>query len=284
MEKTMTARDKALLLILGIIIIVFAGVMFPAIGDRAIGIYSLITARSEVKKKITDQERENEEKFTSLVQSGLSPSYIENAIGARRSLQSDILALKHEIAKVSLTADKEGGYKTAKKWIEPTKYDNFVIGGDELLTNFKVTGNEDGFSEFSLTMGETYLYVYRYEGDASCEATMERSYLFDTENYTNVEDVSSIATFVVLTAQMIRRGSVIVKEFEYNPLEDTTELGVSVPFEVYAPLEDIHYDICECTNCGTPYYKSDYDEAKRDPEAVVTCQNCEAELDGVVIG
>ncbi|MBQ7653144.1 MAG: hypothetical protein IJS93_02085 [Clostridia bacterium] len=284
MEKTLTARDKALLLILGIIVIIFAGVMIPAIGGKPIGIYSQITASQDVKKKIVTQENENEEMFTNLVASGLDPRFVENAIGARKSLQSDVLALKHEITKVSQTADKEGGYKTAKKWIEPTKYDNFVLGGDELLSNFKVTGNEDGFSEYSLSMGDTYLYVYRYEGDSSCEAPLERSYLFDTENYDDAESFSPVATFVVLTAQMIRRGSVIVKEYEYNPLEEHASSTVTVPFEVYAPLVDVHYDICECTNCGTPYYKADYDANSADAEEPLTCSNCESELDGVVIG
>jgi|GEM_PF-4465838 cell division protein FtsL len=290
MEKTFTARDKALLLILGIIVIVFAAVMIPSIGGTPIGIYSLITSRSELKKQITEQNNENEVAFNELVQSGIDPRFAESAMVARSNLQKTVLETKHEVAKLSQTADKEGGYKTAKKWIEPTKYDSFVLGGEELLTSFQVTSNEDGFEESTIMIGENYYNVYRYEGEASCMLLDEKQYCFDTDNYFQVEDINDLAGFVVLSAQMIRRGSIIVESYQFDPVDSTYQDVIVAPFSVYVPQGDAisaySSQICECRTCGNPYYKVDYEEQVKNLNEgeSVHCTKCDAELDGVTIG
>lgn len=278
METTFTQRDKALLIILGIVLVVFASVMIPNYG-----IYSLITTRSELKADINKQQSENEQTLTELIASGISSGSAENGSLAKTILLRAILTEQHHLAKLSLTFESSKSYATAKEWLEPVKYEDFTKGGIELFGDLSVSNNSSGFEASTITFGDSDFEIDLYKGDVGCNLLDGDSYTIEAPHM-QVGDDYLLGSYIVLIDQLIKRGSIIVKGFEYSSTTATGESEIVIPIEIYVPQDNnlAYYasTVCECHNCGNPYYLSTYEEflLSATEGEVYVCPNCDAEI------
>lgn len=291
METTLTQRDKALLLILGIIIIIFAAVLIPKVG-----IYALITNRSELATEINKQKEENQTLFVELIQSGVSGAYAESGAMAKNYLNKLVLSEKHDAAKLSTTVNSSNSYMTARDWINPVKYKGFVSGETSYFDSINVEPSTNGVQENNIEMYEISFPVNVYEAEVEAELSIDNTFSFNTAHCTNVDKLNDLASMIVLSSQLARRGSCIIQVFEYKK-DDFSEDGqatVTLTVLVITPLNDnlgqYASTICECHSCGTPYYLSDFETKLQDKiieegeGAVVTCTNCGEVIDGTTIG
>lgn len=288
METTLTQRDKALLLILAIIIIIFAAVLIPKVG-----IYALITNRSDLQEQINKQKAENEQMFLELIESGISGAYAENGALARSYLAKLVLNEYQKVAKQSTVVNTSKGYVTARDWINPIKYKGFVSGETEYFESINVDPSANGRHEGLITIHDLQFAVNIYEAEVEADLSVDNTFSFNTSYCENAENLSDLASMIVLSSQLSRRGSCFVQIFEYNKLEMEDEsLGtVKITVLVITPLSDdtdsawnkLASKICECHNCGAPYYKSDFED-KAELGEDMTCSSCGELLDGTTIG
>ncbi len=278
METTLTQRDKALLIILGIILVVFAAVMIPNYG-----IYALITTSSELKGEIKTQQNENEQALTALVSSGISAGSAENGSLAKTVLLRAILSEQHQLAKLSLTLESSKSYATAKEWLEPVKYVDYTKGGVELFADLSVSQNDSGFESAEITMGDISYVIDMYRGEIGCNLVDGDAYLLDADHL-QVDESYLLGSYIVLIDQLIKRGSIIIKDFEYSTTVSSGNGQISIPIEIYVPENNqIAYyasTICECHSCGNPYYLSTYEEylLSASEGEFYTCPYCDAEI------
>ncbi len=291
METTFTQRDKALLLILGIIIIIFAAVLIPKFG-----IYALITSRSELTEQINKQTEENQLLFAELVQNGISGAYAESGAMAKNYLNRVVLEEKHDAAKISTAVNSSNSYMTARDWINPVKYKGFVSGETTYFDSINVEPSTNGVQENAIEMYEISFPVNIYEAEIEAELSVDNTFSLNASHCTNIDKLNDLASMIVLSSQLARRGSCIIQVFDYKK-GDFTEDGqatIKVTVLVITPIIDNLGDyastVCECHSCGTPYYLSDYQTKLQDKileegeGAVVTCTNCNEVIDGSTIG
>lgn len=93
MQIKMTQKDKMLLMVLAIIVVVFAAVMIPSYGIK-----DLITKSNELKTQIAEQETANTNKLNSLKEAGIKAGVADNSALALRSLERTILEKKYVAA------------------------------------------------------------------------------------------------------------------------------------------------------------------------------------------
>lgn len=278
METTLTQRDKALLIILGIILVVFAAVMVPNYG-----IYALITTSNELKTEINTQKNENEQALTALVSSGISAASAENGSLAKTILLKAILSEQHQLAKLSLTLESSKSYATAKEWLEPVKYVDYTKGGVELFADLSVSQNDSGFESAELTMGDVSYRVDMYRGEIGCNLIDGDAYILDADHL-QADESYLLGSYIVLIDQLVKRGSIIIKDFEYSTTTAGGNGQITVPIEIYVPENNqIAYyasTVCECHSCGNPYYLSVYEEfiLNASEGEIYTCPNCDAEI------
>lgn len=278
METTFTQRDKALLIILGIVLVVFAAVMIPNYG-----IYALITSQNEIKTEINTQQLANEQALSELVSSGISASSAENGSLAKTVLLRAILTEQHQLAKLSLTLQSAKSYATAKEWLEPVRYEDFTKGGNELFADLAVTDNNSGFELIDISFGEITFNVDKYSGIIGCDLIDGDSYVIEAPHMI-VDENYNLGAYAMLIDQLVKRGSIIVKDFEYSTTTTTGASQILIPIDIYAPQNNrlAYYasTVCECHNCGNPYYLSTYEEFLLSVEEgeVYICPNCDGEI------
>lgn len=288
METTLTQRDKALLLILGIILIIFAAVMIPKVG-----IYALISTRSETATTIATQKSENETLYMELVQSGVNGAYVESGAMAKKYLETKLLNEKHDIARLSTSICRQDSYDTAKNWIYTMKYKGYVIGETAYFDSLNVVPKSvvttDGLTMFDITYD-----VKKLEADVEIVLSTETKFNFDLQYCTNLDTLNDLATMLVMASQTMRRGSCMVSEFVYNKssLEEGQDT-ITLTVVVYTPANNAYSgyasEICECHHCGYAYtlewYKTQIENASIEGgEATVSCPSCSELLDGTTIG
>ena len=74
MQFKMTERDKVLLIVLAIVIVLFAAIMIPQYGIK-----DLIVSMQDTDKKITEQKAANDQKLLTLAQMGIPAAFAENS-------------------------------------------------------------------------------------------------------------------------------------------------------------------------------------------------------------
>lgn len=288
METTLTQRDKALLLILGIILIVFAAVMIPKFG-----IYALISSRSETKEAINKQKTENEALYMELISNGVNGAYAESAAMAKNYLEKRLLAEKHDLALLSNSICRQESFDTAKNWISTMKYKGFVIGEDSYFASLNLA-DQMVLPDDSLTLDKVSYNVNKYESPVEVVLSTEIVFSFSLDNCLNVDTLNDLAAMLVMSSQAIRRGSCTVTEFNYEKnFEEAAKDKVSVTIAVYTTVNEelsgYASEICECHSCGYAYTLAWYntqleDSAIEGGVGVVSCPDCQAELDGTTIG
>ncbi len=287
METTLTARDKALLLVLAIILVVFAAIMIPNYG-----IYALLTTRSETKAEIDAQKIENQKLYADLIVSGINGAYAENGAMAKKYLENKLLEQKHDLAHQSNSVCRQDSFDTAKNWIYTMKYKGFVVGETAYFDSLNVTAQVVTPDDI-LTEGETSYDVNKYIADVDAILSTDIDFNFELDFCNNNDSINDLASMLVLASQAIRRGSCYVSEFDYNKaIGEDAKTTISVTIVVYTPASTDYSkyasEICECHECGYAYTKDWFltksEEATIEGDGIVKCPDCELVLDGTTIG
>lgn len=287
METTLTARDKALLLVLAIILVVFAAIMIPNYG-----IYALLTTRSETKSDIDAQKVENQKLYADLIVSGVNGAYAENGTMAKKYLENKLLEQKHDLAHQSNSVCRQDSFDTAKNWIYTMKYKGFVVGETAYFDSLNVTSQVVTPDDI-LTEGETSYDVNKYIADVDAILSTDIDFNFELDFCNNNDSINDLASMLILASQAIRRGSCYVSEFDYNKaIGEDAKSTISVTIVVYTPASSDYSkyasEICECHECGYAYTKEWFltksEEATIDDDGIVKCPDCEIVLDGTTIG
>lgn len=287
METTLTARDKALLLVLAIILVVFAAIMIPNYG-----IYALLATRSETKADIDAQKIENQKLYADLIVSGVNGAYAENGAMAKKYLENKLLEQKHDLAHQSNSVCRQDSFDTAKNWIYTMKYKGFVVGETAYFDSLNVTSQVVTPDDI-LTEGETSYDVNKYIADVDAILSTDIDFNFELDFCNNNDSINDLASMLILASQAIRRGSCYVSEFDYNKaIGEDSKSTISVTIVVYTPASSDYSkyasEICECHECGYAYTKEWFltksEEATIDGDGIVKCPDCEIVLDGTTIG
>ena len=281
METKMSNRDKLLLIVLGIIIVIFGAIMLPTYGIK-----DLIVSINDTKSKISSQTSENEETLAGLVAQGVSAGYAENFAQAKRRLSQEILTDKYDIVKQQETSLTGTAYAVADDWLRPVKYLHFDEGNTELYASVAITRNSGGFTGTQIVYDDNVYDIDNYSCLFSCNSSATERYDMNLEYVAEGTGVDSISMLIAVYNVLSERGSVTINNWLFDENGITLDLVLSVPFE--SKIADYAAEIGECHHCGKPYYLSDYYSRLADlpeGETEVRCTNpdCNPEGDPAVL-
>ena len=279
MQYKMTERDKVLLIVLAIVIVLFAAIMIPQYGIK-----DLIVSMQDTDKKITEQKAANDEKLLTLAQMGIPAAFAENSAACKNYLQKQILEGKHAAAKWSQVVVSSASYSVANEWLIPLCHLYGIGGNAEVFEEMIVHSNESGFYPATITLYEGDYATKQYAATVQC-FTGDNKYVLELEYAHDSVDVQELATLIATYGIFMERGSISIEDAKF--LEEGVGEGIELHIAVITPdsatLGEYGREVCECHNCGLPYYKSAYDAALAaldDPTEGVPCEGCEAILDG----
>lgn len=276
METKMTSRDKVLLIVLAIVLVVFGAVMIPTYGIK-----DLIVSIKDTRTAITQQTSENNELLEDLTKAGVSAAYAESSAQAKQRLKKDILQSKYNAVKFEQTSLSAQAYAVADQWLTPVKYLHFDAGNTVLYTNISVSNNDGGFTEAELPVEDSSYSVERYSCLFSCVTSAEEKYVYELDYLAEDANVNSLALLIAAYDILQERGSVVIEDWTVDETSATMNLSLVIPAGSH--IDDYAAEIGECEHCGTPYYVRDYYNDLADleeGETEVKCADCEQPLTG----
>jgi len=259
MSIKISEKDKSLLLVLAIIIVLFAAVMMPKFGIKA-----LYEETKTVKAETAALVTQNEYKLSDLMLSGVPARYAEDYQRAKDAMEDNILHKKHEAIKISnIICNFSNSVFVPYEWTTDIHYLNYQISDltqyASVLYDQQSENNEDGEIIFPSNSEEV-----EDERVAVTLSSMRIQIIPDGMNEFGIEtewqidgvDISSFATLLVYLAQLEQKGSIMLDDYTYN-----TEGDATVNLTVYMPpegdMKNYSALIGECDNCGEPYYYED---------------------------
>ena len=276
METKMSSRDKLLLIVLAIVLVVFGAVMIPNYGIK-----DLIVSIQDTRKAISEQNSTNAELLDALTQSGVSAAYAESSEQAKSHLREDILGIKYDAVKFQQMSLSAKAYAVANQWLLPIKYMHFESGNTVLYSSIVVTNNESGFTEGDITVGETGYAVERYNCVFSFIVSETEKYELSTDYLDPDASVDSLSLLIAAYNILQERGSVVIEDWTLEETGATMHLALIIPEESH--IDEYAAEIGECEHCGRPYYIRDYENDLADLEdgqTEVLCPECEQPLTG----
>lgn len=271
METKVTNRDKVLLIVLAIIIVIFGAVMIPQYGIK-----DLIIKMKDTRAQITEQTKANDEKLADLTKAGVPAAFAENSGQAKKMLKNRILEEKYAALKKGQTSLTAKAYEVADKWLVPVKYVHYDAGNtsDVLYATVAITNNEEGYTEGEIEVDEEIHAVQAYHCTFSCAAADNAGYDLELNNLAEEDAKAPLCLLISTYNVLAERGSISVEGWTFDGG------AISMDLTLYMPV-DSHVDeylIGECHVCGKPYYISDYEARLKDlpeGETEVTCDNAD---------
>ncbi len=271
MEVKMTQRDKIMLIVLALVIVVFAAVMIPTYGIK-----DLIVGITDAKKEIAVQKEENDATLQQMVAAGLPAGLASNAAATKRRLENMIVEEKYTAAKIGQTVAPTTAYEVAEYWLHPLAYLHAIKGNPQLLqTPLEVKQNTGGFVTTQLNMFDHLYPIDEYTCTMVCTADANNTYTLDLSYASGDTDEDQLAFIIALYTIMAERGSIEINScsFENGNAAATLNLSIKVPAD--SSLTQYAGEVCECHTCGTVYTVEQY-------EALVESESANAEWDGVI--
>lgn len=269
METKMTSRDKVLLIVLAIVLVIFGAIMIPTYGIK-----DLIVNMNETRDKIKAQTITNEETLRNLSSAGISAAYAENYAQAKRALNKKILQTKYDAVKMQQTSLSAKAYAVAEQWLTPVKYLHFDAGNTEMYANVNITNNSSGFNSSNITVTTNTFEVERYGCSFTCSVAGDEKYVLELDHLDVESDVDELSLLVAIYTILEERGSVTIKDWSFN--DGNISIGMELVIPHDSQIDDYAAQIGECHVCGTPYYISDYQAQLADlpeGETQVKCSN-----------
>ncbi len=260
MSVKISEKDKALLIVLAIIVVVFAAIMMPKFGIKA-----LYDQTKEIKDSTLTLMAENELKLLEIKNSGIPVRYAEDYLRARDAMEYNILIKKHEAIKIANIICNYGkSYLVPYEWTLDIRY----LGYDTNDTN------EFAYITYDQTQNLEDLIVFKKVIPGQEETEDEEvpvvlssyrigvfpaginEFAIETEMLASNVDLSTFAQLLIYMSQMEQKGSILINSYTYNPEGDS-----SVSFTIYmtsgGEMRNYSALIGECPNCGEPYYYAD---------------------------
>ncbi len=265
MTLKISEKDKSLLIVLAIIIVLFAGIMMPKFGIKA-----LLEETQTVKIETEELVASNALKLGEIMQSGIPERYAENYQRAQDAMENNILHKKHEAIKIAniICNYSSTSVGVPYDWVEDIHYLNYQI--NELNVYASVF-----YEEQSANLKDIIVFP---SGDEEIEdeevgvmiSSIRIKLLSEGFNEFGIQiemqddefDLSSFARLLVYLAQLEQKGSIIIDSYTYNYDPDNHPDGDStVSFTIFMPpegdMKNYSAFIGECGNCGEPYYYED---------------------------
>lgn len=292
MEVKMTQRDKLLLIVLVLVIVVFAAVMIPNYGIK-----DLIVSITDTKKEIGVQKEENNATLQQMAAQGLPVGLASNAAATKRRLETLIVDEKYTAAKIGQTVAPTTAYEVAENWLHPLAYLHAIKGNPQLLqTPLEVKQNTGGFATSQLNLFDHMYPVDEYTCTMVCTAYANNTYTVDM-SYASVDtDDDQLAFIIALYTLIAERGSIEINScvFEAGNTAATLTLSIKVPAD--SALTQYGGEVCECHTCGKVYTVEQYNalvesaSAQDDWDGVIHCtyvgddgEACAGEWDGIAL-
>jgi len=278
METKMTSRDKLLLIVLGMILIVFGAVMIPKYGIK-----DLIVSIRDTRAQIAEQTITNEETLQSLAAAGISPAYAERPMSAQERLRETIVESKYDLVKMSQTSLSAEAYAVADKWLRPVKYLHFDAGNTELYASVAITNNEGGYVDVETLVGDTSYSVQQYDCTFSLVAADDAKYTLELNYLSEETNVDKLSLLIAAYNVLNERGSIRVVDWTFDEAGMSLNLVLTIP--AGSKVDAYASEIGECHHCGKPYSIAEYNAEKaeldlQDSEEVVRCHDCDEPLTG----
>ena len=276
METKVSSRDKVLLVVLGIVVLIFGAIMVPTYGIK-----DMILTMKETRASITEQTAANQEALDALTATGVSAAYAENPVQAAARLRADILNRKYDAVKSQEMSLSSEAYAVANDWLLPVKYLHFESGNTVLYASISIVNNDGGFADTELFLEDSVHSVQKYDCTFSFVVADDEKYVLDLSYLSEDANVNSLSLLIATYNVLQERGSVVINDWT---LEET---GASMSLSLYIPADSqiSHYaaEIGECEHCGKPYYIADYQAELADladGETEVKCVECDQPLSG----
>ena len=275
METKITERDKILLILLVILIIIFGAVMIPNYG-----IMASINAIKETNAAIRTQRGDNETALKELVEKGIDSGYAENAMQARRRIEEEVLALQYDAVKMSQMSLSADSTSVAREWLLPIAYVNYENGTDtdKLLKDISINTRQ-GYNQNILILDGYQYLISSYPCTVSCH-TADDSFDYETTYMEVGQDM--LCDWVLAHNILIERGSVNIATgtSAWNIADDGNMLwSLELDIPQNSQIEQYKHLLGECHHCGQYYSLAEYQEYA-DEEVPMVCPNCEGELTG----
>lgn len=266
MNVKISEKDKMLLVVLAIIVVVFAAVMLPKFGIKA-----LLEQKSEIVSDTNELAAANEIKLAELITNGIPAHHAQTYWNAKDAIEKNILYKKHEAMKIAntiyISSDPNVSF-AVPEWLEDVDYFKYEINEENRFAEIRYNVqefNRDAFIEFEklvLNADE------EWEEDVEKVPVMMAVFSIDVNDYGNNSfgyptEMKSLESELIVfprlllfLSQLEQKGSIRIDSYSYT----TNDFPV-VTFTVYMPLvgemDKYSASIAECPNCNAPYYIED---------------------------
>ncbi|MBO4534891.1 MAG: hypothetical protein J5755_03010, partial [Clostridia bacterium] len=179
MNTKLSQRDKILLIVLGLVIVVFAAVMIPTYGIK-----DLIVSIKDTKAEISNQQNDNNDALNALRAKGIPSGMAENAAGARNYLARKTLELKFQAAKVSQLNVNTDAYGVAEGWLLPLMYVDCINGNDTdgvKIMEYMTVNVSSGYTANETDVVGNLYNCDLYSCTVSCVPDSVNTYLVDLQ-------------------------------------------------------------------------------------------------------
>ena len=276
METKVSSRDKILLIVLGIIVVIFGAIMIPTYGIK-----DMFITMKETRAAITEQKTANKEALDALTATGISAAYAESPVQASARLRKDILNSKYEAVKAQEMSLSSEAYAVANEWLLPIKYVHFESGNTVLYASISVVNNDNGFAEGEIYLEDSVYPIQKYDCTFSMVVSEEERYMLDLSYLSEDANVNSLSLLIAAYNVLQERGSIVVNDWTLEDNGTTMNLTLYIPAN--SQISAYAAEIGECEHCGKPYYIADYKADLADlpdGETEVTCTECDQPLTG----
>lgn len=260
MTVKITEKDKALLIVLAIIIVVFAAVMLPNYGIKA-----LFEKTSQIKADTSALNATNDATLATIISDGVPQRYAEDYLRAQEAMEENILHKKHQAIKLSnIICNFDKSLWVPYEWVDDIKYFNYQLSELNLFASINYeeqTENAENTIEIpseNPVEGEENEEVEVMLSSMRLVVSADGLNEFGMESEMIVEDVdmSSFALLLAYLAQLEQKGSILIDSYTYNP-EGQSTVNISVYMPSEGDMKSYSALIGECPNCGEPYYYED---------------------------
>ena len=220
----MTQRDKVLLILLGLILVVALVVVLPGMG-----IMSCNEKTKEYQSKTAEMDEVLAEALTELRDMGVDVALAENFRLANDRLEKKIFDQKQEAARLahSIMAYAES-FDVDEQWIYGLEYKYATISDDEnLLISYDkfldVTRNPNSDQDYTI---KDTIYTLK-SSDREIKYTVYES----AETYLNCQlilegyNVNDIAAFILFLQQITSKGSILINEATYSAIDRSGKIS-----------------------------------------------------------
>ena len=228
-----TEKDKLLLIVLGVIIVVALVVVLPGFG-----VMSCNSKINEYKEKSAEVDGELDVALAELVDMGVDAAYAERRTVARTRLENKILELKKEASRLAgnIMAYAQT-YAVDEAWIDGLEY-RYGVASDESELIVKYDKNNDVTGEVNkdteYTVDKTIYTLKSASRSISFTVSETADCVYGAELTLEGYNADEMGAMLLFLQHLTSKGSLLISDAEY----DVKEHSGSVNFIVLMTATD----------------------------------------------